>query len=72
MSGYACEGHPGCITCGDEGIPMRVVEQGEGVALCVDGEGRRHEVAVDLIERAAVGDRILVHAGVAIGELARA
>lgn len=49
---------------------MRVVEQREGLVYCVDAEGRRHEVAVDLVERAAVGDRILVHAGVAIGELA--
>jgi len=72
VSAYACDGRPGCITCGDEGIPMRVVEEREALAVCVDAEGRRHEVAVELIERAAVGDRILVHAGVAIGELARA
>ncbi len=70
MSGYACDERPGCITCGDEGTPMQVVEQLDGLALCVDAEGRRHEVAVDLIERAGVGARILVHAGVAIGKLA--
>jgi len=69
VTGYAC-GVPGCITCGDEGIPMEVVEQREELAVCVDAEGRRHEVAVDLIEPAAPGARILVHAGVAIGELA--
>ncbi len=48
---------------------MEVVEQQDGLALCIDAEGRRHEVALDLIESAGPGARILVHAGVAIGEL---
>ena len=69
MNGPACEPHSGCITCGDVGTPMRVVQEREGLALCVDERGEQHEVAVDLIERAVAGDRILVHAGVAIGAL---
>jgi hydrogenase maturation factor len=69
VSGYHCDGHPGCITCGDEGVAMRVLEQRDDVAVCIDEQGGRHEVAVDLVERVVTGDRILVHAGVAIGAL---
>ncbi len=49
---------------------MEIVEERDGIAFCADAEGRRHEVAIDLIESAVVGSRVLVHAGVAIGELA--
>ena len=66
MSDAACEPHSGCITCGDQGIPMRVVSLSSDGALCVDERGERHEVAVDLIERVTTGDRVVVHAGVAI------
>jgi hydrogenase maturation factor len=59
-----------CITCGDEGIAMRIVGlAGEG-ATCVDDEAAvHHDVAVELVGAVAVGDRILVHAGVAIGRI---
>ena len=57
-----------CITCSDEGIPMRVVALSDDGAACVDEEGVRHEgVALELVEPVAPGDRVLVHAGVAIG-----
>jgi len=48
---------------------MGVVElpRADGIAICVDGAGAHHEVAVDLLEPLTVGDEILVHAGVAIG-----
>jgi hydrogenase maturation factor len=57
-----------CITCSDEGLPMRVVElpRVDGIAACVDEQGTDHEVAVDLLAELVVGDEILVHAGVAI------
>jgi hydrogenase maturation factor len=57
-----------CITCSDEGLPMRVIElpRCDGIAICADESGAGHEVAVDLLEPVAVGDEILVHAGVAI------
>jgi hydrogenase maturation factor len=57
-----------CITCSDEGLPMRVVESAgaDGIAICADEDGAVHEVAVDLVEGVTVGDEILVHAGVAI------
>ena len=59
------EGH--CITCSDEGVPMRVVAVQPGsVALC-DGEV---EVMTDLVGAVAVGDELLVHAGVALTRVA--
>ncbi|MDQ6834655.1 MAG: HypC/HybG/HupF family hydrogenase formation chaperone [Actinomycetota bacterium] len=65
-SDRACEATMGhCITCGDEGIPMTVVAAG----LCQDVDGQRHDVAVELVEPVCPGERLLVHAGVAIGRL---
>ena len=69
MKGSSCDGRHGCITCGDEGIPMRVLELGDGAAVCADDDGEHHEVAVDLVEHVEQGSRLLVHAGVAIGQL---
>jgi hydrogenase maturation factor len=58
-----------CITCGDDGIPMRVVGLRASDAICVDQDGERHEVAVDLIGELELEQTILVHAGVAIAAL---
>ena len=59
-----------CITCGDEGIPMRVLEiRPDGIAVCVDGDHRRHDVATELVGAPAGGDTVIVHAGVAIAHL---
>jgi hydrogenase maturation factor len=58
-----------CITCSDEGIPMRVLELSDQAALCVDGRGDRHQIAVDLVAPVQPADEILVHAGVAIRRL---
>ena len=57
-----------CITCGDDGVPMRVVRVDEvrGLALCEDGEGVRSSVETALVEPVAVGDTLLVHAGTAL------
>ncbi len=62
-----------CITCSDEGLPMRVVVPADasGQALCLDEAGVEQFVAVDLLESAAIGDDILVHAGVAIAHMGR-
>jgi len=62
-----------CITCSDEGLPMRVRAPADesGQALCVDEDGADHSVAVDLLESVAIGDDILVHAGVAIAHIGR-
>lgn len=58
-----------CITCGDIGIPMRVVALAEGYAECVDGAGVSQAILVDLIAPVGPGDEVLVHAGVAIAPL---
>ena len=61
-----------CITCGDDGDPMTVVQvdADRGLALCADGGGARHTIETALVEPVAPGDRILVHAGTAIAALA--
>lgn len=61
-----------CITCGDEGEPMRVlaVDADEGLARCVDAAGRACSVEIALVEPVAVGESLLVHAGTAIGRAA--
>jgi hydrogenase expression/formation protein HypC len=58
----------GCITCGDEALPMRVarVDTGRGLALCEDDAGARASVEIALVEPVAPGDVLLVHAGTAI------
>jgi hydrogenase assembly chaperone HypC/HupF len=73
VSGESCwSADDHCITCGDEGITMRVVELSEGFAVCADDARARHEVMTDLVEPVAVGDQVLVHAGVAIRHLGAA
>jgi hydrogenase maturation factor len=62
-----------CITCSDAGDPMRVLalDGPSGLADCVDESGAEQAIAVDLLESVAVGDDILVHAGVAIAHMGR-
>jgi hydrogenase maturation factor len=61
---------PGCITCGDVGVPMRVVRlSADASALCADAADATEEVACDLVWPVAPGDQVLVHAGVAIGRV---
>ncbi len=59
-----------CITCGDDGVPMRVlrVDEARALALCEDGDGARSSVEIALVD-AAVGDTLLVHAGTALMRL---
>ena len=62
----SCDEHH-CVTCSDEGVPMRVVERREdGLALCEGGV----EVMTDLVGDVGPGEALLVHAGVAISRLA--
>jgi hydrogenase maturation factor len=60
-----------CITCSDEGVEMHVLEPGrDGLSVCAaDGGTVRTEVMTDLVGDLAQGDRVLVHAGVAIARL---
>ena len=63
------QGH--CITCGDDGIPMRVmrVDDARGLALCEDEGGARASVETALVAPVAPGDLLLVHAGTALARL---
>ncbi len=54
-----------CITCSDDGAPMRVLRVKDDLALCEDADGAHHTVEVALVD-AAPGDEVLVHAGVAL------
>jgi hydrogenase maturation factor len=64
-----CDEHH-CVTCGDDGVPMRVVavDAARGLALCEDEDGGRTSVEVALVD-AAPGDTLLVHAGTALATL---
>ncbi len=71
MSANECGDH--CITCSDEGIPMRVerIDGARGLALCAADDGSRSTVEIALVS-VQPGDRVLVHAGVALTELSTA
>ncbi len=65
--------HPGlleepCITCGDVAVEAQVVAL-DGGAATVERDGRREEVAADLVTDVHVGDRVLCHAGVVLERL---
>ena len=65
---HCAAGH--CVTCSDEGLPMRVLGRGtDGLTSCLDDAGDRHEVMADLVGTLAEGDVVLVHAGVALAKL---
>jgi hydrogenase assembly chaperone HypC/HupF len=60
-----------CITCSDEGIPMQVerIDDTRGLALCAGADGSKSTVEIALVAPVEPGDRLLVHAGVALVEL---
>ena len=60
-----------CITCGDDGVAMRVLrlDDERGLALCADDTGVHHTVETALVEPVEPGDELLVHAGVALVSL---
>ena len=68
MSANECGDH--CITCSDEGIPMKVerIDEDRGLALCAGEDGSKSTVEIALVS-VEPGDRVLVHAGVALAEL---
>jgi hydrogenase expression/formation protein HypC len=69
--GAACEVTDGCITCGDLAVPLEVVAVEGADARCRDAEGREELVATELVGPVAPGDRLLVHAKVALERLGR-
>jgi hydrogenase maturation factor len=70
-SAEPCCGAEHCITCSDEGVPMRVLrlDAGRGLALCASAEGARVTVETALVDPVAIGDEVLVHAAVALTRL---
>jgi hydrogenase maturation factor len=61
---------PGCITCGDIAVVLTVVGVVGSDAACQDEQGQEELVATELVGDVVPGDRVLVHAGVAIERLA--
>jgi hydrogenase maturation factor len=70
----ACLAAHGCITCGDEAVPMTVVavDRERDLALCADSEGLRSSVEIALVDHVVSGEVLLVHAGTALGRAAEA
>jgi hydrogenase maturation factor len=64
-------GYDHCVTCSDEGVPMRVLKLDDvrGLALCEGGDGERATVETALVDPVEPGDELLVHAGVALVRL---
>jgi len=67
----ACSVTEGCITCGDVAVALIVVSMVGMDARCRDEQGREETVAMELVGTVTPGDRVLVHAGVAIEALTR-
>ncbi len=65
----ACSVTDGCITCGDVAVPLTVVSVQDSDAHCRDEQGREELVATELVGDVRPGQRVLVHAGVAIERL---
>jgi hydrogenase maturation factor len=67
-----CDHTSGCITCGDEAAPLRVlrIDHDRELALCRQLEGEAREtVEIALVQPVSEGDILLVHAGTAIASL---
>jgi hydrogenase maturation factor len=69
MTELTCSAEPGCITCGDIAVVLTVVSSDGADACCQDEQGRVETVAVELVGPVVPGDRLLVHAGVALERL---
>ncbi|MCW2623059.1 MAG: hydrogenase maturation factor [Frankiales bacterium] len=64
-----CSTEPGCITCGDVAAELTVLSVAGDDAVCRDEQGREELVAAELVGTVRPGDRVLVHAGVALERL---
>lgn len=60
----------GCTTCGDVGVPVRVIRLlDDDRALCEDRTGEQAEVSTDFTPDARPGDVLVVHMGTAIAHV---
>ncbi len=60
----------GCLTCGDAGVPVRVLDSDGMVAICEDRAGNATEVALEFVPPVRPGDVLLVHGGIALAKAA--
>jgi hydrogenase assembly chaperone HypC/HupF len=61
-----------CVTCSDEGVPMRVLAlepTGGSLVRCTGADGVAATVETALVGPVEPGDVVLVHAGVALVRL---
>ncbi|MEA2394258.1 MAG: HupF/HypC family [Solirubrobacteraceae bacterium] len=67
----SCDSEHHCITCSDEGVPMRVlrVDDARGLALCEREDGVHATVETALVDGVGPGALVLVHAAVALALL---
>ena len=67
-----CDHDSGCITCGDQAVPLTVlrVDERRELALCARDDGARETVETALVAPVAPGEVLLVHAGTAIARAA--
>ncbi len=65
----SCSAEPGCITCGDIAVALTVLSVDGADARCQDEHGREETVAIELVGPVTAGERLLVHAGVALERL---
>ena len=67
----SCQDPHHCITCGDDGVPERVlaIDEARGLALCERADGAHETVEILLVAPLAPGDTLLVHAGTALARL---
>jgi hypothetical protein len=58
-----------CITCSDEAIEVTVltVDAERELALCATPDGRRETIEIALVSPVRPAERLLAHAGTAIG-----
>lgn len=67
--GAVCAVVDACLTCGDVAVPVTVMVATEPDAICRDDHGSEGTVGVELVAPVAIGERLLVHGGVAIARL---
>jgi hydrogenase maturation factor len=69
--GPDCIGSTHCTTCGDVAVAMTVVRIDRTSALgqCTAQDGSHHTVELSLVDPVQLGERVLVHAGVALQRL---
>ena len=65
----ACDPAEHCITCGDVAVEMQVVRLDDDLAVCEATDGDVRTVEVALVDGVSEGDRLLVHADVALVRL---